>query len=97
MNRRIFLISLLTGLSATGFAAAENRLTADVLKSKLAAKTAEENLYCETVVRQRDTGVLPEKVLTSVYTKAVSKERSKRFIYFQNAMDIVCKKLKIRL
>ncbi|MDR3233164.1 MAG: hypothetical protein LBT46_05810 [Planctomycetaceae bacterium] len=101
MNRRIFLFSILTGFAALCFFGGltarcaekpKNRLTADVLKSTLVAKTPEEILYCESVIKKRDTGIIPEKILSSVYAKAANKDRSKRFIYFKKALEIVLSK-----
>jgi hypothetical protein len=96
MNRRFFLFRLLTIIFAAdgvtaNTSAAPSRLTADVLKATLAAKTPAEIKYCDTVIKLRDSGEISERVLSGVYRNAVSKDRNKRFVYFQRALENVRK------
>ena len=68
-----------------------NRLTADVLKTTLFVRTAEEGRFCDYVIQRRDAGTLPPSLLYAVYRKAMAQDRVRRFAYFRNALEIVCR------
>lgn len=81
----------------SGAQSADNTLTSEVLKDTLYAKTSEEIEYCQFVIRMRDQGVLPNKILYLAYKKAIEQEKNRRFTYFQNALVIICNKQGITL
>ncbi|MDR0520423.1 MAG: hypothetical protein LBH00_01070 [Planctomycetaceae bacterium] len=84
-----------TGLVQTGSAAADVWISADILQATLAAKTPEEQNYCNYVIRLRDAGYLPPRIFYGVYKKALSKDRNRRFYYFKYALEAVCKQERI--
>lgn len=70
----------------------DRQFTADVLKIMLFAKTAEERQYCDYVIKKRDDGTIPARILYGAYQKAMTQERNRRFIYFKTALEILCKR-----
>jgi hypothetical protein len=67
-------------------------LTADVLIATLYAKTEAEKEYCENIVRLKDENILPSRIFYGVYRKSINLEKNRRFIYFQTALKILCKR-----
>jgi hypothetical protein len=70
----------------------DQRFTADVLKTTLFARTAEERRFCDYVIQRRDDGTIPARLIYAVYQKAVTKDRHRRFTYFRTGLEIVCKR-----
>ena len=104
--RTVFLLQLLLfaifWCSTTGFAQQrgtdiDKLLTADVLKTRLFAKTPEEKRFCDYVIQKRDNGTLPPKIIYAVYEKAVTKDKVRRFAYFKLGLEILCKREGIEL
>lgn len=75
----------------------QEALTADILSVTLYAKTPAEKEYCESVIAKRDEGVLPMRTLYSAYRYGVKQPKDRRFVYFQNALETLCKREKIDL
>ena len=99
-SQLLFLILILFGTSALAQVSdleSEARLTADILSAKLYAKTDSEKEYCDFVIRQRDQGNLPDRILYAAYRHAVNKEKDRRFTYFQHSLETLCKRENIVL
>jgi len=100
--RQLLLFVLLGCFAATGFAQQrgsdiDKRLTADLLKARLFAKTPEERRFCDYVIQLRDNGTIPSRLLYAVYEQAVTKDKGRRFAYFKTALEILCKREGITL
>ncbi len=81
-----------SGVVGGGMTTADNTLTAEVLCNSLYARTDEEREYCEFVIRMRDENVLPNRILYYAYKKAMQQDNSRRFIYFQTVLELVCER-----
>jgi len=95
--RQLFCFVLLLGFAVPCFAQGntadiDQQFTADVLKTTLFARTAEERQFCDYVIQKRDDGTIPRRIIYGVYQKAVTKDRSQRFIYFKTGLEILCKR-----
>ncbi|GHT44776.1 hypothetical protein FACS189454_03040 [Planctomycetales bacterium] len=103
MNRRrllFFVLPAIVSITSTFISAAEQstqKLTADILKKTLWAKTPSEDAYCDFVIAQRNAKMLPEKILVGVYQKSLGKDRSRRMVYFQKALESACKTQGVKL
>lgn len=107
IRRRLLGSALITGLIVFLFPItltaqmhdinSEGTITAEILRLKLYAKSEAENKYCDDVIKKRDEGVLPNRILVSAYRYAVQKEKTRRFIYFKTALERLCKEQKIEL
>jgi len=104
--RTVFLFQLLLlalfWCSSTGFAQQrgadiDKLLTAEVLKTRLFAKTPDERRFCDYVIQKRDNGTLPARIIYAVYEKAVTKDKGRRFAYFKSGLEILCKREGIEL
>ena len=106
MRRQVFCISFL-GVFLLCFAAPclsqsmggdmSRMFTADVLKTTLFAKTAQEKQFCDYVIQKRDDGTLPYVLLYAVHQKSLTKDRGRRFAYFKSSLEIACRREGIRL
>jgi len=97
ISRRLFCVALVLSVAAPSFAQGnvadvDRQFTADVLKTMLYAKTAEERHYCDYVILKRDDGTIPARLFYGAYQKAVTKERNQRFIYFKTTLELLCKR-----
>ena len=75
----------------------DQRFTADVLKSTLFARTSDERRFCDYVIQKRDDGTIPTRLIYGVYQKALTKDRYRRFAYFQTGLELVCQREGIAL
>ena len=94
---RLICFTLVFGFAITGFAQKEdpetNKLfTADVLKTTLFARTADEKKFCDYIIQKRDDGTIPTRLIYGVYRKAMTQDRNRRFAYFKSGLEIVCKR-----
>jgi hypothetical protein len=100
---RHLLFFVLFGCSAAaGFAQQrgsdiDKLLTADVLKTRLFAKTPEERRFCDYVIQKRDNGTLPPRIIYAVFERAVTKDKGRRFAYFKLGLETLCRREGIAL
>ena len=95
--RQLFCVVLALGFAAPCFAQesatdVDKRLTADVLKTTLLARTAEERRFCDYVINKRDDGTIPSRLIYAVYQKARAQDRNRRFVYFKTGLETLCKR-----
>ena len=95
--RPLFCFILVLGVAASCFAQGnpsdiDKQFTADVLKTTLFTRTAEERRFCDYVIQKRDDGALPARLIYGVYQKAMDKERHQRFVYFKTSLELLCKR-----
>ena len=76
---------------------AGKQFTADVLKTRLFARTTEDQRFCDYVVQKRDDGMIPSKIFYVAYQKAMTKESNRRFLYFKTTLEILCEREGIAL
>ena len=70
----------------------DKHFTADVLKTRLFAKTPEDQQFCDLVIKKQNDGTIPHRLIYGVYQKAMTKEPNRRFLYFKTALEIMCKR-----
>jgi len=97
ISRRLFCVALMLSVATPVFAQGsisdiDEQFTADVLKTMLYAKTAEERHYCDYVIQKRDDGTIPARLFYGAYQKAITKERNQRFLYFKTTLELLCKR-----
>jgi len=95
--RQLFCIALVFGFAvpclAQGNASdTDQRFTADVLKTTLFARTAEERRFCDYVIQRRDDGTIPSRLIYAVHQKAMTQDRHRRFAYFRAGLEILCER-----
>ena len=95
--RQLFCFLLLFGLTVPCFAQkadpeTDKMFTADVLKATLFARTADEKKFCDNVIRKRDDGTIPARLIYGVHRKAVTQDKGRRFTYFKTGLEIACKR-----
>jgi len=100
--RRLFCVLFLVGFAVPCFAQGsvsdvDRQFTADVLKSRLFARTVEDKQFCDYVIQKRDDGTLSERIFYGAYQKAMTKEQNRRFLYFKTALEILCEREGIAL
>ena len=100
--RRLFCFVLLFGFAVPCFAQKDDsethkRFTAEVLKTTLFAKTADEKRFCDYVIQKRDDGTIPSRLIYGVHRKALTKDRTHRFVYFKAGLEVACKQEGIAL
>ena len=79
-------------LAQRDLSGADQRFTADILKTTLFARTAEDRQFCDYVIQKRDDGTIPSRLIYGVYQKAMTRDRNKRFAYFRSGLEITCKR-----
>ena len=97
ISRRLFYFVLLFGLTVPCFAQkvdpeTDKMFTADVLKATLFARTADEKRFCDYVIRKRDDGTIPARLVYGIHRKAMAQDRGRRFTYFKTGLEIACKR-----
>ena len=102
MVRRLFYALLVLGFAVPCFAQqrvsdSDKRLTAEILKVTLYAKTDSERRFCDYVIQKRDDGTIPPRLIYGVYQKAMTKDKTRRFAYFKTGLEIMCEREKIPL
>jgi len=102
ISRRLFYVALVLCVAAPCFARGndsdiDKQFTADVLKTMLYAKTAEERHYCDYVIQKRDDGTIPARLFYGAYQKAMTQEKNRRFLYFKTTLELLCKREGIAL
>jgi hypothetical protein len=100
--RRLLCFALVLGFASPSFAQPDvsetNKLfTARVLKETLPARTPAEQQFCDYVIRKRDDGTIPPQFVYGVYRIAMTKEKSRRFMYFKTGLETLCKREGIAL
>ena len=92
-SRRLCCTVLIFSLATSCFAqrATSELFTADVLKKELFARTNEERQFCDYVIKKRDDGTIPERIIYAVYRKAITQDQKKRFLFFKNGLEILCR------
>jgi hypothetical protein len=96
--RPILCLVLIFGFAVSCFAQQNNnRITAEMLKTNLYAKTPDEKKFCDYVIQKRDDGTIPVSIIHAVYRKALAQEKGRRFVYFKTALELVCKQRGIAL
>jgi len=66
--------------------------TAEVLKRELFARTPEDRQFCDYVIKKRDDGTIPARIIYAVYRKAITQDKNKRFLYFKTALETLCRR-----
>ena len=95
--RLLFGVALFLSVSAHCFAQQstadiDQRFTAELLKTTLFARTAEEKRFCDYVIQRRDAGTLPTRLIYGAYQMAMTKDRARRFAYFKAALELLCRR-----
>jgi len=100
--RQLLICALFCCFAAPGFAQQRGNntdplLTAEILKTRLFAKTPDENRFCDYIIQKRDNGTLPSRLIYAVYEKAITKDKGRRFAYFKFGLELLCKREGIAL
>ena len=95
MIRRLFYALFVLGFAVPcsaqqSGAHSDSRLTAEILKVTLYAKTDDERRFCDYVIQKRNDGTIPTRLIYGVYQKALTKDKARRFAYFRTGLEIMC-------